>query len=200
MSENSRKIGFDELTGLLNRRVALAIGERWWTESEDPSFQVGLFLCNLDKFKLLNHLLGHRVGDEVLVEAASRLTSAARENDVVSRLGKDEFLILRPNIHTFDQMDDLITRILRSFESPIHILGHALTMRNELSPHFSDNELSPQFSDPVVDEHAVRVKISIGFVIWNSLETLSETFAHAGMALDQAKIEGEAQARGFGAN
>ena len=88
---------FDTLTGLPNRlllndrcQLALHIAHR----SHQP---VALMFIDLDHFKNINDSLGHRVGDEVLVELAVRLKSAVREQDTVSRLGGDEFILLLPN-------------------------------------------------------------------------------------------------------
>ena len=86
---------FDLLTGLMNRlafaeTLSKAISQ-WY---ERPSGRFALLAVDLDRFKHVNETLGHRAGDEVLVEAAARLRELIRPGDVLARLNGDEFAIL----------------------------------------------------------------------------------------------------------
>ncbi|HEY8888053.1 MAG TPA: EAL domain-containing protein, partial [Gallionella sp.] len=58
--------------------------------------QLAVIFLDLDHFKNVNDNLGHRIGDALLIEIAKRLKSAMREEDTVSRLGGDEFILLLP--------------------------------------------------------------------------------------------------------
>ena len=87
---------FDALTGLPNRtqlddrlRYALSLAKR------SNGHLVVMFL-DLDHFKNINDTLGHSAGDALLIELARRLQSVLREEDTVSRLGGDEFILLLP--------------------------------------------------------------------------------------------------------
>lgn len=81
----------DSLTGLANRRAILAVlTER--LESEDHELSV-LFV-DLDDFKSINDAYGHGIGDEMLVELAHRFQECVEDEDVVGRLGGDEFIII----------------------------------------------------------------------------------------------------------
>jgi diguanylate cyclase (GGDEF)-like protein len=93
------KLAFhDLLTGLPNRRLL-----------EDRLAQViknnkrfkrfgGLVFIDLDKFKLLNDVYGHIVGDQLLIATAKRLNASIRDTDTVARFGGDEFILLLSNI------------------------------------------------------------------------------------------------------
>jgi diguanylate cyclase (GGDEF)-like protein len=80
----------DALTGLANRREFIA---QLSTELSQSAGCVVLF-CDLDGFKGVNDRLGHAAGDRLLIEVARRLRGCARENDLVSRFGGDEFVVL----------------------------------------------------------------------------------------------------------
>jgi diguanylate cyclase (GGDEF)-like protein len=86
----------DALTGLLNRR---AFDERLRQElagSRRTGMPLGLLMVDVDHFKRINDRHGHAGGDEALRMVAHRLASAARSNDVVARLGGEEFGVLLP--------------------------------------------------------------------------------------------------------
>lgn len=95
LEEELRHFAFhDSLTRLPNRRLlldrlkqALRVGKR------EKSYLAVLFI-DLDKFKRLNDTYGHDIGDQMLVEVASRLQGVVRDSDTVARLGGDEFIVL----------------------------------------------------------------------------------------------------------
>jgi diguanylate cyclase (GGDEF)-like protein len=84
----------DMLTGLLNRAALLRAlrqrGEQW---AERP---ICLLFIDLDGFKRVNDSYGHAVGDELIATAASRIRRVVRQEDVVTRYGGDEFVVLAP--------------------------------------------------------------------------------------------------------
>lgn len=86
---------FDALTGLRNRRSF-----RKLTRSIDDAVEVSVLYVDVDNFKRVNDTYGHEVGDAVLVEVAQRLSSLATPNDVVARMGGDEFVLLRTHDQT----------------------------------------------------------------------------------------------------
>jgi diguanylate cyclase (GGDEF)-like protein/PAS domain S-box-containing protein len=87
---------FDVLTGLPNRalftdRINHAISMAQRTHS-----QLAILFLDLDHFKNINDTLGHRIGDQLLIEVAKRLKSAVRDEDTISRQGGDEFILVLP--------------------------------------------------------------------------------------------------------
>ena len=87
---------FDSLTGLPNRALLNDRIHQTISMSQRSHAQLAVMFIDLDHFKYVNDTLGHRIGDALLVEVAKRLKSALREEDTVSRLGGDEFILLLP--------------------------------------------------------------------------------------------------------
>ncbi len=96
----------DPLTGLLNRSGfdAALRAHRARCERSGPSGAV--LMIDLNNFKQVNDTHGHHVGDQVIVSVAHTLTGRLRSNDVVGRIGGDEFVVLLPNggQHEADQV------------------------------------------------------------------------------------------------
>ena len=105
----SRLARMDSLTGLLNHRTFFEEGKRYLERG-------GTFWCfmlDLDDFKKVNDTLGHLAGDEVLKTIAATLRSAVRNQDLVSRVGGDEFAILCAGPQGKAEISAVAGRILR---------------------------------------------------------------------------------------
>ena len=90
--ELERMAHFDSLTGLANRSLMLHTIERHLVDQR----RMAIVFIDLDKFKPVNDLFGHEVGDELLTCVASRLLTAVRPEDLVARVGGDEFVVVAP--------------------------------------------------------------------------------------------------------
>jgi two-component system cell cycle response regulator len=84
----------DALTSIWNRVAVLAQIQSELNLSQQSKCSTSLLLCDVDHFKQVNDTYGHLVGDEVLRQISSRLSSCARSGDLVGRYGGEEFLIL----------------------------------------------------------------------------------------------------------
>jgi diguanylate cyclase (GGDEF)-like protein len=101
----------DSLTGLPNRRGAMASIEAQWRDSGVPSHAA--LLVDIDNFKTINDTHGHVAGDEVLKALAAALLAALRPGDLAARLGGDEFLIFAPSCDRA-AAEALVTRLLQA--------------------------------------------------------------------------------------
>tara|TARA_R110000868_G_scaffold3306_1_gene21572 strand:- start:2642 stop:3820 length:1179 start_codon:yes stop_codon:yes gene_type:complete len=117
----------DPLTGLANRRAMmnhLQLAEQSFA-SDGCGFAVALI--DLNHFKQVNDNLGHDVGDHLLVEVASRLNQSRAADEIVGRLGGDEFLIFMPDVVGHEKAMARATAYLSGFARPAEIAGHILT-------------------------------------------------------------------------
>ncbi|AOY88447.1 GGDEF domain-containing protein [Marinobacter salinus] len=87
----------DPLTGLLNRRHMTYLADREMARFNRSGHPVGVLLLDIDHFKAINDEFGHEVGDQVLASVADILRNQLREQDLVSRWGGEEFLIILPD-------------------------------------------------------------------------------------------------------
>src|SRR5699024_4207141 len=93
-----KKANYDPLTNLVNRRHFEELVDEEIDEMNINQGAFSLLFIYLDRFKHINDSLGHEAGDTVLKKVALLVEKAVRDNDVVSRLGGDEFTILLKNV------------------------------------------------------------------------------------------------------
>ncbi len=108
-----RQANFDELTGLPNRNMFHDRLEHEVIKSTRAGLSLALLLIDLDQFKDVNDTLGHDVGDILLQEAASRISSCVRESDTVARLGGDEFTVILSELETKNHIEDVAQKIVK---------------------------------------------------------------------------------------
>ena len=112
----------DGLTGLANRTLLLdRIGHaiaRAARRHPDPTVGVSVLFIDIDAFKQVNDTMGSPVGDEILRILAQRLRSAVRQEDTVSRVGGDEFVVLCDEMNRTD-LARFCVRVTQVFSQPV---------------------------------------------------------------------------------
>ena len=117
---------YDALTSLPNRRH-LALGlEEALARAAAQGRRAAVMFIDLDRFKHVNDMLGHGVGDQLLVQAAGRLQACAREGDLVARLGGDEFAVVLPDVVADEDTAALAASIIHSLSQPFYLQGQQL--------------------------------------------------------------------------
>jgi diguanylate cyclase (GGDEF)-like protein/PAS domain S-box-containing protein len=111
----------DSLTKLPNRLKLEAQLEYVVNNSKRNNLQFAILFLDLDDFKIINDTLGHSSGDEVLVSFAKKFKSIIRTNDMVSRIGGDEFIIVLSDISSYLFIERVCDKILALVNKPFNI-------------------------------------------------------------------------------
>ena len=171
----SRLLNFDALTGLPNRRFMLdrlRAAVQW---AEHAGGHGAAVLLGLDRFKAVNDIVGHQAGDILLQQTAGRLRAAVPGEDLVGRVGGDEFLIV---------LEDLGADA-GAADAAAHAVAEGL-LATLAQPH-------------VIGTQMVSCSVSIGIAPWGGRTGagFSELLKHADVALHAAKDAGRNQVRLF---
>lgn len=112
----------DPLTGLPNRALAFEYGGHLIASAQRARKGGALLFIDIDRFKPINDLHGHETGDKVLQEVARRLKVCTRKEDLVARIGGDEFLILLSQLPATDFRGVAVAQhLLESFALPLRV-------------------------------------------------------------------------------
>ncbi len=135
---------YDSLTGLPNRFLSLDRLAQMLKDAHRNNDKVAVLFLDIDDFKKVNDTLGHQIGDELLIQASSRLKRILRESDVVGRLGGDEFIVLLSHIEDSSDISLLAQKLLDEFRDTFIIenrelaatisIGIAIYPTDSLSP------------------------------------------------------------------
>ena len=123
MKKLGQLANYDTLTGLGNRRLFFEALKLALARVDLLGKSAAVFYIDLDRFKIINDRHGHEAGDQLLKEAARRMSAAVRERDSVCRVGGDEFAIVAENIADADEAIALADRIHARFAVPFEIKG-----------------------------------------------------------------------------
>jgi diguanylate cyclase (GGDEF)-like protein/PAS domain S-box-containing protein len=134
----NRKATHDLLTGLPNRGLVLTRLAAALRSLRSEPGQVHVLFVDLDKFKAVNDLYGHAVGDRVLRAAAERMKAALRPADTIGRIGGDEFVVIIKALPHDAPVDEIAHRLAQAVAAPVALedegivtvgasVGHAST-------------------------------------------------------------------------
>ncbi|MBF0194682.1 MAG: GGDEF domain-containing protein [Magnetococcales bacterium] len=118
----------DPMTGLANRRHFNSRFEQSATYARRYEQEIGLLMIDLDKFKPINDIHGHHVGDMVLKKVANILQKQSRDSSMVARMGGDEFAIIITGPDSRSGLEPMAKRILETLSVPMNIKGKSITI------------------------------------------------------------------------
>lgn len=121
LADARRRADHDLLTGLPNRRAFTRLGRHRGAGGPDRPARIGVLFIDLDDFKAVNDRFGHAAGDAVLRVVAARMTHAVRQEDIVYRIGGDEFVCVLMDVESIDQARAVATKLLSVIQASYRI-------------------------------------------------------------------------------
>jgi diguanylate cyclase (GGDEF)-like protein/PAS domain S-box-containing protein len=116
----------DQLTGLPNRLFLAVHLPEAINEARRTSETLAVLFLDLDRFKHINDSRGHEAGDKLLKTVAARVRSTVRDEDVVVRMGGDEFIVVLKNVKSPQQVNETAARINEALSAPVIVDGRPL--------------------------------------------------------------------------
>jgi len=148
----------DQLTGLFNRRAVLKKLQLCHDQLQKQQIPYGLVLLDLDHFKQINDLYGHDAGDAALQQCADSLRRAVRPDDILSRYGGEEFLLLLPNCAEAD-VETIAKRVCHTIEHhPLYWQQHQLPLSASLGHIWADPGLTVEQLLHLADQAMYQAK------------------------------------------
>ena len=133
-------ITHDSLTGLPNRQGMMRHLEQA-IDAVDDGQRLAVFFIDLDQFKDINETLGHHLGDELLRQIPDRLAGELEEEDLLGRLGGDEYLVVIRRRDS-ERVTRLADRLLAALDKPFRIEEHQLFVSASIGLAFLDSSSS----------------------------------------------------------
>lgn len=166
--ERKTPASYDSLIGLPNREAFLDRLERAasWSQAGKAG-HLALLVIDIDRFKVINESLGHRVGDELLARVAASFVGYLRPGDMAARFAGDEFAVLLDDVESVDDARQIAERIKAAISTPIAIRGHDIV-----------------------------ITVSIGIALVD-IDKPEAALRHAGVAMHRAKSGGKARCEVF---
>ena len=111
---------FDPLTGLANRTLLLEHLENALARAARNSRQISVIFIDLDHFKAVNDTLGHHAGDELLVNVGQCLKACLRDEDIIARVGGDEFVVVLSSESEKEGTTKIASRLIQSIADLVY--------------------------------------------------------------------------------
>ncbi|WP_428605507.1 diguanylate cyclase domain-containing protein [Sedimenticola sp.] len=118
-----RQAHYDMLTKLPNRSLFHDRLSQCLLKAKRNQESFALLFVDLDRFKYINDTFGHEAGDQLLIEAAGRLTACVRSSDTVARMGGDEFNIILTGVEGAEAVAQVADKILAQMRQPFIVAG-----------------------------------------------------------------------------
>ncbi|MBI3397246.1 GGDEF domain-containing protein [Candidatus Woesebacteria bacterium] len=168
IAELEKILETDELTGLYNRKGFEKNAERYHMHAMRTQEPYAIAYIDLNKFKDVNDLLGHKAGDEILVLVAMAINETIRAEDLAARLHGDEFGILLENFK-LENGDELVGRVDEAIQKGLTLKYPGATKEDMIKRN---------------------VNVTIGVYLWNGEKDWDQVLVAADNAMNVKKEHG----------
>ena len=131
-SQLAHQASHDHLPGLPNRHLFEELLRETLALSQRSGHRAAVAFVDLDRFKFINDTFGHAAGDDVLKEAARRLSAAIRASDFAARIGGDEFVVMLTDFDQWQESVLVAAKMLRVFARPFTVGGNEVSLSASL--------------------------------------------------------------------
>jgi len=173
--EKNKKAYLDNLTNTYNRHYFNIALDQAINEAKESNNFLALFFMDLDDLKAINDTFGHIIGDKVLQQVATNIKSTLKDDDILARVGGDEFALISKTVRSRDELKEYAQEIANATNFIVEF------------------DLNP--SEFYVDEQAqiVHISCSTGVCIFSKETSTKEELMHcADVAMYKAKNDGKA--------
>nr|WP_297401160.1 EAL domain-containing protein [uncultured Marinobacter sp.] len=139
-SQLAFNVSHDVLTGLPNRTLLEDRLTQACQFANRYGRTLGVLFVDLDGFKLINDSLGHRLGDQLLIEVGQRIESIVRSGDTVARISGDEFIVVLPDLAQAKDVVMIVEKIIGDISAPYHINNQALRLTASVGITITDGK------------------------------------------------------------
>ncbi|MDW3213223.1 MAG: bifunctional diguanylate cyclase/phosphodiesterase [Ilumatobacteraceae bacterium] len=137
----------DSVTGLLNRSAVIERLTDALRRIDEDGGEVAVLLVDIDRLRDVNDALGHEIGDRLLASTAKRLSTAVRPNDIVARLGGDQFVVICHSVPDAPVAMDLADRVRRALTGRLTIRQLELDVSVSVGVGITDTTLRQSAPD-----------------------------------------------------
>jgi diguanylate cyclase (GGDEF)-like protein/PAS domain S-box-containing protein len=123
---------YDFLTNVFNRAALLVKFSSMIEWAKENNIKLAVLFFDVDKFKHINDTYGHAAGDLVLIEVAARINSIITKEDILGRMGGDEFVVVKSCVKTNEDVVDFINEVFNAFSEPIKIDSKAIMINTSI--------------------------------------------------------------------
>jgi len=128
---------YDALTNLPNRILLAQQLSQALLDTQKSNLLIAVAFIDIDRFKEVNDLYGHNIGDELLIRLATRMQQTLRKHDIIARIGGDEFVVVFTDLVTIEDTHPILSRLLATISKPLFINNISLNITASIGLSFS---------------------------------------------------------------
>ncbi|MBU3128951.1 putative bifunctional diguanylate cyclase/phosphodiesterase [Clostridium tagluense] len=123
---------YDDLTQIYNRRYGYKLLNKYISNVKNLDEKIGVMFLDIDRFKTINDTMGHNIGDELLKSIANRILLMLKNDEVIVRLGGDEFMIIIKGVNYIEDIISITQRIIKLFDEPFNLLNNYFNIKSSI--------------------------------------------------------------------